>query len=94
MFKNGVKSRLTLLFKELWAVFFFHKTKKNILEGDFGENTFFEKNMHKKCFHTEKHQINSMSKNGVKSRLTLLFKKLWAFFVFQKKRKSLPEGDF
>ena len=64
---------------------FCSEDKKKILEGDFGENSY-EKNMHKKCFHTDEHQKNSMSKNGVKSRLTLLFKKFWAFFVFQKKR--------
>ena len=53
----------------------------------------FEKFTHKKRFYTQKHQKNSMSKNGVKSRLTLLFKELWVFFVFQKK-KSILEGDF
>ena len=34
-----------------------------------------------------------MSKNDVKNRLALLFKKLWASFVLQKK-KSILECDF
>ena len=46
MFKNGVKSRLTLFFKEFWAVFV-QKTKKTswrvILEKIVFENYYAQK---------------------------------------------------
>lgn len=40
----------------------------------------------KKLFYRQKHKKKSISKNRVKSRLTLLFKELWSFFVFRKKK--------
>ena len=40
----------------------------------------------KKRFYTQKHQKNPMSKNGIKNRLALLFRELWAFLFFRKNK--------
>ena len=63
----------------------FFVEKKSILEGDFGENDFLKNLNTKKRFHTQKNQKSSMFRNVVKTRLTLIFKKLCTTFGFKKK---------
>ena len=80
-----VSKAVQLYYLRSYVHFLFFR-KKIHPRGWLWSKWFFGKFTHKKRFYTQKHQKKSISKNGVKSRLALLFKELWAFLFFGRKK--------
>ena len=85
MSKNSAKSRLTLVFKELWTFFIFRR-EKIFLECDFGENGFLKNLWTKNVLTLLKIKKSQCLKLVLKAVSLSIILGVMVTLVFQKKK--------